>query len=153
LIVLFALSLACAAADKSAAVDQKTQDAIVGMEKQLWEGWKNKDTKPFEENLADDGVGVGMTGKTAASKTDMVNEIKNSNCDVRSFSFSESHAYNISKDAVLLAYKADQDATCGGNKVPSSVYASSVWVKRGGKWKAFSHQEAPAEGPSAEPKP
>jgi hypothetical protein len=145
LVLLLAVaSLPLAAADKSSAVDPKTEDAIVKMEKQLWEAWKNKDTKPFEENIADDGVGIGMAGKTFATKPDMLDEIKKSDCDVRSYSFGETRAFGVDKDAVLLVYKADQDATCGGQKVPPSVVASSLWVKRGGKWKNFSHQEAPA---------
>jgi hypothetical protein len=142
LLLAFA-SLPLAAADKSAAVDQKTEDAIVKMEKQMWEAWKNKDTKPFEENIADDGVGIAMGDKTFATKPDILADIKKSDCDVRSYSFGENRAFGVDKDAVLLVYKADQDATCGGQKAPPSVVASSLWVKRGGKWKNFSHQETP----------
>lgn len=124
----------------------------MSMEKQLWEAWKNKDSKPFEENIADDGVGIGMNGKTVSNKSEMLNDIKTSGCDVRSYSFGETHAYSIGKNAVMLVYKADQDATCGGNKIPPSVFASSVWVKQAGKWKNFSHQEAPATAPAGEEK-
>lgn len=42
-----------------------------------------------------------------------------------------------------MTYKAKQDTTCGGNKVPAEVVASSVYVNKGGKWLAASHQESP----------
>ena len=50
----------------------------------------------------------------------------------------------VGVDAVILTYKADQDVTCGGQKMPSTVYASSIWKKQGGKWWAAFHQETPA---------
>ena len=38
---------------------------------------------------------------------------------------------SISRSA--LRNPLGSDATCGGQKVPPSVYASSIWVKKGGK--------------------
>jgi hypothetical protein len=41
-----------------------------------------------------------------------------------------------------LTYKGVADGTCGGTAIPP-VWASSIWVNRGGKWSAASHQETP----------
>jgi hypothetical protein len=42
------------------------------------------------------------------------------------------------------AIDADADA-CGGQQVPATVYSSSAYVLRGGKWLAASHQETTAK--------
>ena len=65
-------------------------------------------------------------------------------CDVKSYSLSDTKVDWIDKDTALLTYKAESDATCGGQKSPSPVYAASVWVKKNGKWIAAFHQETPA---------
>jgi hypothetical protein len=47
---------------------------------------------------------------------------------------------------VLMTYKANQDGTCGGTKIPSKVIASSIWQKQGGKWVSPFHQETVTSG-------
>jgi Domain of unknown function (DUF4440) len=152
-VVIFSVALTCAAAEKAAPVDQKTHDSILAMEKQLWEAWKNKDSKPFEERVADDGVAIGIGNKTVTTKSEFVNDIKSSDCDVRRYSITEDRSYRVGKGAVLLVYRADQDATCRGSKIPDTVYASSLWLKRDGKWQNFSHQETPVTASASDQKP
>ncbi len=109
-------------------------------ETKLWEAWKNKDAKPFQANLAADSVMIGsggVQGKTAAIK-----EITSMGCDVKSFKLSDWKLTMIDSDAAVITYKGIADGTCGGQALPP-VWASSVWVKRGGRWQAFSHQETP----------
>jgi len=36
------------------------------------------------------------------------------------------------------------DGTCAGQAIPT-VWASSLWVNRKGKWTAFLHQETPVK--------
>src|SRR3954469_24462397 len=127
-----------------------TEDAIKKMEKDLWEAWKNKDMKPFEVHISDSSWSVdpqmGLVDKkmTLKSMTDML-------CDVKSYSFSDDKVVWIDKDAAIYTLKATVDATCGGQKVPDTLYASTVWAKRGLKWEAVFHQETaamPAPPPS-----
>jgi hypothetical protein len=117
--------------------------AIKKMENELWTAWKNKDTKPFEARLADDSRTVdAMMGFT--DKSAMIKSLADQPCDVRSFSFADDKMTWIDKDAVVYTYTATVDATCGGQKVPDKVYASSVWAKRGAKWVGIFHQETPS---------
>jgi len=51
----------------------------------------------------------------------------------------------LNQDAAILTFSATQDATCGGVAEPSPVRASTVYVKRAGKWQAAFHQETPAQ--------
>jgi len=116
---------------------------LSAMETKLWDAWKNKDAKPFQTWLSSDTIMIGDSG--TANKTAAIKEITDASCDVKSFSLSDWKLTMISSSAALLTYKATQDGTCGGTALPSATWASSVWVNRGGKWWAFSHQETPAK--------
>jgi hypothetical protein len=109
------------------------------METALWTAWKNKDAKPFQMHLTSDSVNVGDGG---VSKATNITADLNA-CDVSSFSLSDWKMSRIGA-AALLTYKATQDATCGGMKIPPAVWASTLWVKRKGAWQAAFHQETPA---------
>jgi hypothetical protein len=111
-------------------------------ETKLWEGWKNKDVKPFKAALAADFVMVEYAG--VSGKNDVVKEITSLPCEVKSFKLSDWKLTMINSGAAFLTYKGTADGTCGGMAIPPT-WASSVWVNRGGKWLAFSHQERSAK--------
>jgi len=123
---------------KNSDVEQK----LTSSEKQLWEAWKNKDMTPFKQNLSDDSVVVDQGG-VVQGRDKVVDTLTKTPCDVKSYNLGDIKVDWMDKDAVLLSYKADSDATCGGQKSPPSVYASSIWVKKSGKWQAAFHQETP----------
>jgi len=50
----------------------------------------------------------------------------------------------LNSSTALLTYKGIADGTCAGTAIPP-VWASSIWVNRGGKWSAASHQETPVK--------
>lgn len=114
---------------------------LSALETKLWDGWKNKDMKPFRTYIAADAVMVGDSG--TAGKEQALQDLS-APCDVRSYSLSDMQVSRISAGTWLLTYKAAQDATCGGTTIPPTIWASSVWVMRRGRWRAFSHQETPA---------
>jgi len=125
---------------------QDIKSDVTAIEKSLWEAWKNKQTEPFRQHLTDNSVGVGPMG-VQSGKDKLIKEMTDTPCDVRSFSLSDWQVHEINADTVIVTYKAKQDATCQGNKVPADVVASSVYVKKDGKWLAASHFEAPAMQP------
>jgi len=53
---------------------------------------------------------------------------------VRSYDVDQFGLTRISSDTALLVYHARQDTTCGSALVPSPVWASSLYVLRGGRW-------------------
>jgi uncharacterized protein (TIGR02246 family) len=115
---------------------------IVALEKRAFEAWKNKDRKFFEEHMSEagqyldpDGVGV---------KAQYVKAIINNNCTVNSYSLDNSKVTMLSKDVALLTYRYAQDVVCGGKPEASPLWASTVYVKRDGKWLIAFHQEIPA---------
>ncbi len=109
-------------------------------ENKFWEAFKNKDTKVFKAGLSADSVMIGEGG--VEGKDASIKEIANMPCQVTSYSLSDWKLTMINSGAALLTYKGVTVGTCAGTAIPV-VWASTVWVNRGGKWLAFSHQESP----------
>jgi len=128
---------------KPAMSKAQIQSNLIATEKKLWEAWKNKDVKPFKVALATDAINVNDTGVDGKDAT--LKSIASSDCKVNSYSLSDFKLTMLSADVAMLTYKGTQDATCGGTTVPAAVWASSVFVRRGGKWYAATHQETPAK--------
>ena len=132
-----------AAKPKPAMSRAQSQRAIIATEKKLWEGWKNKDFKPFKANLSADSILISDQG--VADKTNALKGLESVPCEVKSYELSDIKVLFLNSSAAIMTYKATQDATCGGQQVPAAVWASSAYVMRGGKWLGASHQETPVK--------
>ena len=110
----------------------------------LWNAWKNKDVKPFQMWLAADGVSVGEEG--VGTKAELVKGLPSMPCEVKSFALSDWKLSMVNADAAVLTYKGAAEGTCGGQPIPT-VWSSSLWVNRKGKWVVFSHQETNVKTP------
>jgi hypothetical protein len=110
----------------------------------LWNAWKDKDVKPFNAMLAADGVMIG--GQGVATKKEVAASMAGMPCEVKSFTLSDWKLAMVNPDAAVLTYKGVADGSCAGKPIPT-VWASSLWVNRKGKWQAFSHQETNVETP------
>jgi hypothetical protein len=119
-----------------------TEQKLAQMEKELWEGWKNKDSAVFKKYMASKSLNVGGDGVMGTEQE--IESLAKSDCNVTSYSVEQPQFQWYDKNTVMMVYKAAQDAVCGGKKVPPEVMASSVWMKEGGQWKAAFHQETPA---------
>jgi hypothetical protein len=84
-----------------------------------------------------ESVNVSASGVTGTDQ--IVQNMGSGDCKVASYSLSDT-------GAAMMTYKANQDAVCRGEKIPKTVWASSLWMKQGGQWKAAFHQETPAQG-------
>jgi hypothetical protein len=130
-------------APKPAMTRAQSQRAIIATEKKLWEAWKNKDMKVFRANLTADAVMIGDGG--VADKKTSLTAMEGMACEVTSYELSDIKVTFFNNSTALMTYKSAQDATCGGEKVPASVWSSSLYVMRGGRWYAATHQETTAK--------
>ena len=130
-------------APKPAMSRAQSQKMIVATEKKLWEAWKNKDMKPFKANLSADAIMIGNGG--VADKKTSLTAMEGEACQVTTYELSDLKVTFLSSSTAILTYKSTQDATCGGEKVPPTVWSSSVYVMRGGRWYAAAHQETTAK--------
>lgn len=115
---------------------------LSAIDMRLWEAWKNKDSKPFMAALSANSVMVDGTG--VSGKQDVVKNMAAMPCDVKSYELSDWKLTMLDADAALVTYKGTADGTCGGQPIPP-VWASSIFVRQGGKWKAAFHQETPVQ--------
>lgn len=126
-------SLATAADPPRPAPPAQSDEAIVReLESSSWVAWKNHDTAFFEQFLSDDHVevhGYGIVGKAA-----VVEGVRSPACVVQRYSLGPLSVTRVSPDSMLVTYRAEQDTLCGNARVPSPVWASSLYAKRSGRW-------------------
>lgn len=110
--------------------NSSVESEIIALEKQAWEAWKNKDSAFFQKNLTDNALSVNSSG--VSDKAQILKSY--GECDVKSYSLKDFKFQMLDKNSALITFTGTQDAVCGGEKSPSTVRATSVYVKRGGKW-------------------
>ena len=130
-------------APKPAMSKAQSQRIIIATERKLWDAWKAQDVKPFRANLSTDSLLIGDTG--VADRETVLKMIGGGGCEVKSVSLSDIKVTFVASNTAVITYKAAQEGTCGGEALPANVWASSVYVKRGNKWWAVSHQESAAK--------
>lgn len=136
LLAVVATALAAAAPATAA----HHEEMLMEQEEALWAGWKNADTAAFEKYMAADAVGILGDGSTHG-KADMVAMIGSGACEVSSYELSDMKVLPTGKDSVVLVYRAEQDAVCDGEPVPSHLVVSSTWAMAGGDWRNVLYQE------------
>lgn len=120
---------------------EKTKAQLIKMEKQAWESWKNSNGNYFKSYLADTAVIVRASGRFDKAQT--VKSFSSGSCEVRSVSLDNFNLVMPQEKTAILTYKAVQDVTCDGTLLPSTVWASTVLIKKNGNWLATFHQETP----------
>ncbi len=133
-----------AVAMTGACVAQPSADEAMvrDLEARSWVAWQNHDAAFFERFLSDDHVeihGYGVAGKAA-----VVEGVRGPYCEVQSYSLGPLRVTAVSADSMLVTYRAEQDTTCGTARVPSPVWASSVYARRAGRWVNVLYQHTPA---------
>jgi len=118
---------------------------LVAIDKALWTAWGAGDAGPFKQYLTDDHVQAVAGAGVVSGKDAIVAGFTEDVCDVVSFDFQDVKARQITDDVAILSYVATQDASCGGAKLTPKVFATSVYVRRDGKWMSASYQETPIQ--------
>ncbi len=118
------------------------KEHLVGLERQSWEAWKNRDGKFFQDFLSDDHVEVGFGG--VAAKADIVSFIGSPVCTVKSYELDHFELKMLDKNTALLTYREAQDAVCH-KPVPSPCWVSSLYMKRGDRWLNVLYQQSQIE--------
>jgi hypothetical protein len=143
--ILVASTLAAAAESPDPSTLSATDEMLIRqLESKSWVAWKAHDGAFFEDFLSDDHVeihGYGIAGKSA-----VVAGVRSPSCVVQSYSLGPFTVAKTSVDSVLVTYRAEQDTLCGGTRVPSPVWATSLYVKRSGRWLNVLYQHTPANG-------
>jgi hypothetical protein len=121
--------------------DAALEQALVARERASWVAWQKRDASFFQAFLSDDHVEVGFGG--VAGKAAVIKSVGSPACVVASYEVGPFRLTQLTDDAALLTYHARQDTTCAGQPVPSPVWVSSLYVKRGGAWVNAVYQQTP----------
>lgn len=121
--------------------DNSVEAEIVAFEKRAFEAWKNKDKKFFEEHMWGDGQYLDPNG--LGGKAQYIRAIIDNDCTVNGYALEKTKVTMLNKDAALLTYRYTYDIVCGGKPEAGPLWASTIYVKRGGKWLIAFHQEIP----------
>jgi hypothetical protein len=116
--------------------------SIRDLETRSWIAWKNHDAAFFERFLAFDHVEVHADG--IAGKAAVIEVVRSPACVVQDYSIGPLSMVPVSADTVLVTYRAEQNTACGTDRVPSPVWATSLYVKRDGRWVNVLYQHTPA---------
>jgi hypothetical protein len=128
-----------AAKTKGKVRNQSSLDkVIIDTETALWEIVKNKQFDAFRKHYADNFLAVHSDGVTDVNQ--QVEGVRN--LDLKDYSLSDTKVVFPNTGTAILTYKVTVQGSYQGQDITGGYYASSVWIKQGGKWLAILHTEA-----------
>ena len=137
--VMFFTAFAAVAAAQSKAPKSVT-DQLEKMERHAWDAFGRGDGKFFESFYSIDATQIDPNG--IMTRKEAIAAISTKPCELKNYSINNFKVTMLNATTAFVTYNATQDATCGGQKVPDKLLASSVYVKRNGKWQGALHQES-----------
>lgn len=120
-------------AKKEDAKPDAATDAVLAIEKKIWEAWKVKDRKGLEEVLGKDFFFYGGEGRRDRPTIIKAWATENK-CEVKSYWLSDAMSVSLTKDVSMLTYKGGGDGTCEGQPITTDWYVS-IYSKEGDAWK------------------
>jgi hypothetical protein len=109
-------------------------DAMLAVERTVWEAWRAHDAKKLEDLTARDISFINIFGTHFATKADALKDWTGTGCDVKSVSVTDAAGTMLSPTVGILTFKGAADGTCYGQKV-GPIWGTSVYVKNGNAWK------------------
>ena len=109
-------------------------DALLALEKAVWEAWKDHDPKRLNALTATNMQFINIFGIHLATKPEAVKNWSGEGCNVKSVDLTDAAATMISPTVGILTFHASADGTCFGQKV-GPIWGSSIYVRDGDTWK------------------
>jgi hypothetical protein len=145
LLAMAFLVLGCAApAFAQAASKAATEKALIANENKVSEAVAKHDLKTFNDLVAADGISGDKEGfMKVADFTKTFDQVKISTSHIM-----DEKVTWIDDKSAIVTYMWMGKGTYMNQPVPETVYASTVWTERNGKWVAVFHQETGAAPPA-----
>jgi hypothetical protein len=135
------LAVLCGTAGIAQAGDDETlKEELASIEQALWGAWAINDKTVIKARGRDDTVLIMATGR---ERFEDFADDPSGGCEVFGYSLGDFEVVKLTDDAAALSYRAEQDATCEGQKLPSPVMVSSVYAREDGMWKWVMYHESP----------
>ena len=111
---------------------------LVDNSRAVWEAYKSRNTTAMRALTADEYV-----AHTQEGPSDLKHDIDTiDKLTIEAFTIDEPKVTWVTKDVAILNYKCELKGAFEG-KPFKPVYATEVWVNRGGKWRIISYTETP----------
>jgi hypothetical protein len=120
-------------------------DAMLAVERAVWEAWRTHDAKKLEDLTARVISFINIFGTYLATKADALKNWTGAGCDAKSVSVTNAAGTMLSPTVGILTFKGGADGTCYGQKV-GPIWGTSVYVKDGNAWKWTFGINVPARG-------
>jgi hypothetical protein len=143
ILVALALLLGRTGAQAPNGAQTNVQLELVRIETGFFEAWKTKDQAYFREHMPENGVFWGENGTFSRDQQLAEQQTSAKTCTVEGYGLSDFGALPVAAGAYLLTYKAEQYATCNGEKLPVHLNGSSIYVFKAGHWQAIYRAEVP----------
>jgi ketosteroid isomerase-like protein len=143
-ITLLALATLCIAQtaatskSKSKKAGSSIDEIIIGKSKETWEAYKSRNIAAMIALTAEDYASNSLTGASNLQQ-DIATIDK---LTIENYSLDDPKVSMVTKDVAILRYRCDLKGSYDG-KPFKPVYATEVWVNRGGKWRIISYSETP----------
>jgi ketosteroid isomerase-like protein len=120
------------------AVGSHSDQAMIENSRSTWEAYKGRDIAAIKGLTADDYVAYTQAGPSNLQQDiDTIAKLT-----IESFTIDDPKVTWATKDVAILRYKCDLKGSFDG-KPFKPVYATEVWVNRGGKWRIVAYAETP----------
>jgi len=129
---------------KTAGRDAGT-DAMLVVERAVWEAWRAHDAKQLEDLTGSDVSFINIFGTYFATKADALKDWTGAGCDAKSVSVTDATGTMLSPTVGILTFNGAADGTCYGQKI-GPIWGTSVYVKDGNVWKWTFGINLPAGG-------
>jgi Domain of unknown function (DUF4440) len=109
---------------------------IIGKSKEVWEAYKSRNVAAIKALSGEDYVSYTQAGPSNLQQDiDTIAKLT-----IESYTLDDPKVMKPTKDVAILRYKCDLKGSMDG-KPFRPVYATEVWVNRGGKWQIVSYSE------------
>jgi hypothetical protein len=115
-----------------------SDQTIINNSRATWEAYKNRNRAAMKALTAPEYASNAVTGPSNLQMDiDTIDKLT-----IERYTIDDPKVTWVTKDVAVLRYKADLKGNYDG-KPFGPVYATEVWVNRGGKWQIISYQETP----------
>ena len=131
-ITLMAAATICIAQTGGNSFDQM----IISKSKETWEAYKSRNIAAMKALTAEGYGSNALTGPSNLQQ-DIATIDK---LTIEAYTLDDPKVLKVTKDVAILRYKCDLKGSFDGKPL-RPIYATEVWVNRGGKWQIVSYSE------------
>ncbi|CAN5248671.1 hypothetical protein BH20ACI2_BH20ACI2_11470 [soil metagenome] len=103
-------------------------DALVTIERSVWEAWKATDAAKLKELTNKDLSFVDIFGNVTSTKADTIKLWSEHKCEVKSVSVTDGVRTSLSPTMSILTFRGNAEGTCYGQAMGGPIYGTSVYV-------------------------